>query len=93
MSDRLRANEFIALRAAPWRADVCDTEIPFEVMCRGRLSGVVYWHSTGYGGYLPTPAGTLTSISGLSEEQLRSEVNRLNLEFLAPCPVPATQVA
>ncbi|WP_454906779.1 hypothetical protein [Variovorax gossypii] len=75
---------FIELREAPWRADVCDAALPFEVMCRGKLSGVVYWRSNGYGGYLPTPEGRLQPIEGLNAHQLRSEVKRINLEFLAP---------
>ena len=84
---------FIVLRAVPWRADVCDQAIPYEVLCRGRLSGVIHWLSTGYGGYLPTPEGRLRQISGLDEKTLRDEVNKINLAFLAPCPLPALQAA
>ena len=77
---------FIALRSAPWRANVCDQGIPFEVWCRGRLISVILWLSTGYGGYLPTADGKLKQISGADEKTLREEVNKINFEYLLPCP-------
>ena len=79
----MKRHVFLVLRAAPWRANVCDPQVPYELVCRERLSGVVYWRSTGYGGYLPTPQGRLLPIDGLTALQLRHEVARINREFLA----------
>lgn len=89
----MRGIPFIALRKSPWRADVCDPQAPYEVICRGNLIGVVYWRSSGYGGFLPTPEGRLKPIHGLDAKQLRDEVKRTNLEFFAPCPIGCAQAA